>query len=209
MDTTTAPATADRNKVGMATLVAGAAFVIAALGSAALEELWILMLIGFALLIYAVPALHRHQAPADGPLGHWGARLVLFGGAVVVALGIVFLIWEAVGTPPEDPPGPVGILWAIGFLSFVVGVVLFRIGTLQAGVFLRDAAALMLGGLLGALLIDMATGAFFEDDAAATTEWGLYIGVPLFGLGLGWIGYTLWSQTRDSAPRTGAPAPTA
>lgn len=63
---TTASGVRDRRRVGIAALLAGAAFAISALGSAALEEMWLLMLIGFALLVYAVPALHRHQASADG-----------------------------------------------------------------------------------------------------------------------------------------------
>ncbi|MDP9428924.1 MAG: hypothetical protein M3Q47_08650 [Actinomycetota bacterium] len=50
----------------------------------------------------------------------------------------------------------------------------------------------MLVGLVSALAIDMATGAFFEDEAS-TTEWGLYLGIPLFGLGLVWMGYALRS----------------
>ncbi len=201
---TTAPA-ANRSKVGMAALLAGAAFAIASLGSAVVDQMWILMLVGFALLVYAIPALHRHQAPADGRLGQWGGRLVALGGAVVLALGIVFLVWDAIGTPPEES-GPIDVFWMVGFFSFVIGVVLFSIGTLRARVFPRGAAALMLGGLLAALAIDMATGAFFEDEEGGTTEWGFYIGVPLFGLGLAWIGYTLWSQSRGPATTTGASA---
>lgn len=46
----------------------------------------------------------------------------------------------------------------------------------------------------------MMTGAFFADDGSVT-EWGFYIGVPLFGLGLAWIGYALAHASR--APMAG------
>jgi len=178
-------------RVGALTIAAGASFIIAALGSIATEWAWLVMLIGFALLAYAVPNLHAYQAPADGWAGTWGSRLVLVGAAVVLALGAIFLVWEAVGEPGE--PEWVGVLWMVGFFSFVLGIVLFAVGTMRANRVPRAAPAVMLGGLVGALLIDMATGAFFEDEGT-TTEWGFYIGVPVFGLGLAWIGYSVWAE---------------
>jgi len=189
----TATATTTRSdKAGLAALVAGICFVVSAIGSAAFDGLWVAMLVGFALLVYAAPQIHRHQAPADGPLGLWGSRLISFGGALVLLLGVVFLVWEAVGTPPEE--GPIGALWMLGFFGFVIGIILFTIGTLRARVLPPAAAVLMLVGLLGSLAIDMATGAFFEDEGGGTTEWGFYVGVPIFGLGLAWLGYSLWKQ---------------
>lgn len=188
---TAAPTTAtDSQKVGLATFVAGICFVIASIGSAVVDFVWIVMILGFGLLAYSVPRLHRHQAPSDGALGLWGSRLVAFGAVIVLGLGVVYLVWEAVGTPPEDPAF-IGPLWMIGFFSFAIGVILFTIGSIRAKVFPPAAPVLMLVGLVSALAIDMATGAFFEDDGS-TTEWGFYIGVPLFGLGLAWIGYSLW-----------------
>lgn len=204
MDSTPAPGatTTDGTKAGLAALIAGICFVAASLGSAAVDALWIVMIVGFALLVYSVPQLHRHQAPADGAVGLWGSRLVAIGGAIVMLLGIVFLIWEALGTPPEE--GPVGAIWMIGFFGFVIGIILFAIGTLKAKVFPQGAPILMLVGLLGSLAIDMATGAFFEDNGD-TTEWGFYIGVPLFGLGVAWLGYSLWKPRPTVAGEPATP----
>ena len=198
---TPAPAstgTVDTNKLGLATLVAGICFIVASAGSAAFDWVWPVMMVGFALLIYTVPRLHRYQAPADGPLGLWGSRLVAMGGLLVLALGVIYLVWEAVGTPPEEDPAFVGPLFAIGFFSFAIGVLLFTIGSVKAKVFPQAAPILMLVGLGSALAIDMATGAFFEDEPT-TTEWGFYLGVPLFGLGLAWIGYSVW-KSRPEVP---------
>jgi hypothetical protein len=79
----------------------------------------------------------------------------------------------------------------LGFVTFVIGVVLFAIGTIRGKVLPQASGVLMLIGLLAAIAIDMATGAFFQDQPT-TTEWGFYIGVPIFALGLGWAGYAVW-----------------
>jgi hypothetical protein len=55
----------------------------------------------------------------------------------------------------------------------------------------------MLLGLVAAIAIDMATGAFFEEEPT-TTEWGFYIGVPHFGLGLAWMGWAVRSRDRSA-----------
>lgn len=186
----------DAKRVGVVTMVAGAAFALAALGSIATEAAWALMLVGFASLVYVVPKLHRHQAPGDRWPGALGAWLVPAGAGIVLALGLVYLVWQAVGDPGE--PGWVGPVWMIGFFSFAVGVVLFGVGSVIARKFTPVAPALMLLGLVGALAIDMATGAFFQEEGGPITEWGLYIGVPLFGFGLAWMGYQLWAPERGA-----------
>ncbi|HEX2073838.1 MAG TPA: hypothetical protein VHF92_08645 [Geodermatophilus sp.] len=186
--------------VGTLTMTAGALFVLGPLVSIASEWAWLGLLAGLALLAYVVPQIHRLQAPADGWAGTSGSLLVATGAALVVALAVVFLLWEAVGDPGE--PAWAGVLWLIGFLSFLVGIVLFGIGTALARSFPPAAPLLMLGGLVAALLVDMVTGAFFEEEPT-TTEWGFFIGLPLFGLGLCWMGYAL--RSRFSARSSTAP----
>ncbi len=188
--------------VGTLAMVAGVLIVLGALVSIAGDWAWPAILIGFALLIYVVPQLHRSQAPADRWPGTWGSWLVVVGGTVIVTLGVVFLVWEAVGQPGE--PAWVGVLWMVGFFAFVLGILLFGIGSALARKFPLAAPLLMLIGLLASIVIDMATGAFFEEDST-TTEWGFYIGVPLFGLGVAWMGYALRSAAR--AHPTAAPNP--
>jgi hypothetical protein len=180
--------------LGTLAMVAGAMFVLGTLVSSATDWAWLALLVGFALLVYVVPQLHRVQAPADGWPGRLGASLTAAGAAIVLLLGLVFLIWDAVGDPGE--PAWTGVLWLVGFFGFLVGIVLFGIGSMKAHRVPRGAPLLMLLGLVAAIAIDMATGAFFEDEAM---EWGSYIGVPLFGLGLAWMGWALRSSRR-SAP---------
>lgn len=194
----TAAAGEDTRRSGLATMIAGICLVVAPPASEGLEWMWMLLLVGFAGLVYGIPGLHRYQAPADGAVGDWGAKLVRYGGGLLVALGLLFLIWEAVGTPPDDA-GPIGMLWMIGFLSFLIGMVLFSIGTIKAKVLPQAAAFLVPIGLLLGVGIDMATGAFFEGEDGGTTEWGFFIGVPLAGLGLAWMGYEVWKERGAAA----------
>ena len=186
----------DTDRAGLVVVVAAGAIIIGSVGSAVVDGLWVLILLGFLGMVYGMPGLHRYQAPRDGWAGKWGALLVRYGGGLMVLLGIVFLVWELVGDPPEEGPGFVGALWMVGFAAFVIGVVLFAIGAIRAKVLPVASSVLMLGGLLAAIAIDMSTGAFF-DDGSTTTEWGFYIGVPVFALGLGWAGYTVW-KGRDA-----------
>ncbi len=185
----------DGTTLGTLTMVAGAMFILSALVSIATDWAWLAMLVGFALLAYVVPQWHRVQAPDDGWPGRLGAPLTAAGAATVLLLGIVFLVWEAVGVPGE--PAWVGVLWMVGFFGFIVGIVLFGIGSMMAHVMPRAAPLLMLLGLVAAIAIDMVTGAFFEDEPT-TTEWGFYIGIPLFGLGLAWMGWALRSGHRPA-----------
>jgi hypothetical protein len=187
---TAAARTSSAPALGPLTMAAGALFALGALVSTVTDWAWLALLAGFALLVYVVPGLHRVQAPADGRAGRLGAPLVAAGAAVVLLLGVVFLVWDALGDPGE--PAWTDVVWLVGFVAFLVGIVLFGIGSAVAGVFPRGAAYLLLGGLVAAVVIDIATGAFFEDDGS-TTEWGFFIGVPVFGAGLAWMGYALRS----------------
>ncbi len=184
--------------VGNLTMVAGALFALGALLSAAVEWAWLAVIVGFTLLVYVLPRLHRFQSPADGWSGRIGSLLGAAGAVLMVTLGVIFLVWEAVGTPGE--PAWAGVLWMAGFFAFLIGVVLFAVGSAMARRFPTGAPVLMLVGPVAAVAIDMMTGAFFADDGSVT-EWGFYIGVPLFGLGLAWIGYALAHASR--APMAG------
>ncbi len=178
-------------------MVAGILVFIGALGSSVIDWLWPVILLGFLGMVYGTPGVHEYQAPSDGALGRWGSLLIRYGGGLMVLLGAVFLVWEAVGDPPEAGPPLVDAAWMIGFAAFAIGVVLFALGIIRGKVLPAASGVLMLVGIVAAIAIDMATGAFFE-DTPTTTEWGFYIGVPLFALGLMWAGYTVWKDRGSS-----------
>ncbi|CAN5814146.1 hypothetical protein BH23ACT12_BH23ACT12_02730 [soil metagenome] len=186
---TTAGAPARR--VGLITMLAGALFVLGGGLGVATDWSWLFVVAAIALLLYAVPKLHRIQTPADGAVGLWGTRLFIFGAVLMVALGVVFFAWEAVGDPGE--PAWAEFVWPIGFFAFLLGLVLFIGGSLKARVLDSLGLWLVVAGLVGGVALDMATGAFFEENGEST-EWGFLLGVPLAGLGLLWLGYRLRSQ---------------
>ena len=184
----------DTRRVGTVAIVGGAAFAFGALGSMATEWAWVLMLVGLASLIYVVPMVHRMEDHRDSWPGAMGAWLVPAGAGLVVALGIVAIVLDATGTMTEgSEPAWVEALWMIGFFSFLVGTVLFCVGAMKAHFVTPIAPLLMMVGLVASVGIDMLTGAFFGE---ATTEYGLYIGVPIVGLGLAWMGYQLTHPER-------------
>ena len=183
--------------VGILTMAAGALFAVGALASVAVDWAWFAILIGFAALVYVVPQMHRIQSPADGWAGRAGSLLVAAGAGLVVALGVVFLVLEVIGDPGE--PVWAGVLWMVGFFAFLAGIVLFAVGSLIGKAFPPGAPLLMLIGLLAAVAIDVATGAFFGEDPDAT-EWGFHVGVPLFGLGLAWMGHALANTHTSRRP---------
>ncbi|MFP5372619.1 MAG: hypothetical protein ACLGI3_17995 [Actinomycetes bacterium] len=181
--------------LGTLTMAAGASIAVGVVVSVVTEWGLLALLLGLALLAYVLPQLHLVQSPADGWPGRYGALLAAAGAGVIVALGAFFLVWEAVGTPGE--PAWAGVAWLVGFLAFLVGTVLFAVGSAMARMFPTGAPVLVLVGLVAAVAIDMMTGAFFADDGSIP-EWGFYLGVPVFGLGLIWMGWAL----RTSALRS-------
>ncbi len=201
-------ATADKARArsrsaGLAVLVAGVAVIIGALGSAAADWLWVAILVGILGMVIGIPGVRDQQAPADGEPGRWGSLMIRYGGAVLVLLGLILLVWDAIGDPPEEAGSVfVDVLWMVALVTFVLGVILFAIGILKAKVLPAAAAILMLVGLVGGIALDMATGAFFSDEG---TQWGFLIGFSLFGLGMAWVGYTVFSG-RTRGPRSEVPA---
>ncbi len=193
---------------GLALVVAGIGIIIGTVGSELTEWLAIGLLVGVLGIAYGVPGVHRYQAPADGALGKWSAMLASFGASVLALLGIVFLAWEAVGDPPEEGPAWADVAWPVGFFALVIGVILFAIGVIRAKVLPMLSGVLMLLGLVSAVAIDMATGAFFEDDGS-TTEWGFFIGLPVFAIGLAWAGYAVWKGSDVRSQGTQATAASA
>ena len=195
-DTATVSPTGTRHRRSATVVViAGVLIIIGALGSAVLDGLWVLILAGFLGMVIGVPGLHKGQAPHDGAPGRWGSLLIQVGAGIMILLGLAFLVWEAVGDPPEAGPAAVDVAWMVGFAAFVLGVILFAIGIIKANVLPAVAGWLMLVGIVAAVVIDMATGAFFADDDSVT-EWGFLIGLPLFGLGLAWAGYAAHNDRR-------------
>jgi hypothetical protein len=171
-----------------------------------LEGAFALLLVTLVLLLVALPGLHGVQQGRNGWLGRLGYVVALVGGAVLTVLFAVFVVAEFIldrGEAFEDAAG-VDVAAAIGFFGLVLGLVAFGIAALKPAILSRWATLLFLLGLPLGVGIDMATGAFFDEGI---TEWGFFIGVPLFALGLIAMSWSMLSTT--AAPTeggTGGPA---
>ncbi len=118
----------------------------------------------------------------------------------VALLGVLFAVVGVAKTFfgfDPDESAFLGLLLAVGFFAFLVGIILFSIATTKADVLSRGADLLLTLGLPLALAIDILTGAFFGEGEQA--GWGMYIGFTIFGVGLIWLGYALWSERGASA----------
>lgn len=180
---------AERRRVGALTIVAGVAMIVGAPLGAVSRWAVLLATISVALLVYTVPKMHRYQDPADGWTGTWGAWMASAGGAVAVVVALVMLAAEVAGV---GLPRGVPATGVIGALIFTIGIVLFGIGSAIAHVFPRPAPLLVVIGLAVVIGGDLVAGAFFGD----ATPWGSYVGFPLFGLGLAWMGSHLRAGSR-------------
>ena len=182
---------------GMAAILAGVLLIVSMLLTELVaESFFYLFALVFLLLAVALPGLHARQDGRSGLLGRIGFVAALIGAvAFVVLLAVVGVAENFFGFDP-DASDVVGLVLFVAFIAFIVGIVIFGIATARAGVFPRAAGLLLALGLLGGLVIDLLTGAFFDEDA---TEWGYFIGLTAFAVGLIWLGYTLRSERGESA----------
>ena len=161
------------------------------------EGFFYLVILVFLPLVVALLGLHTRQTGRFGQLGGIGFVVALIGTGGLAALFVVVGVAETLfGFDPDEGPAALGLLLFVLFLAFIVGITLFGIATIRAGVLPRIAAVLFAFGLPVGFVLDLLTGAFFEEEA---TPWGLYIGPPAFAVGLIWLGYAAWSGRGASA----------
>ncbi len=183
---------------GLAAILSGALLIVfVLLSEVAPEGFFYLYILVLLLLVVALYALHARQAGQSGLLGRIGFVVALIGTGGLAMLFVVVGVAETLfGFDLDELPGALGLLFFVLFLAFMVGIVLFGIATIRAGVLPRIAAVLFAFGLLVGLVIDLLSGAFFVEEA---TEWGFYIGGTAFAVGLIWLGYAAWSGRGASA----------
>jgi hypothetical protein len=196
---------AGATRAGTLAIVAGALFLVSPLVELTGHWAWPLLLTGFALLVLVVPLLHRHQAPADGWTGRVGSWLVVGGASVFAALSVASAVWVLASDSAMDQPAWAAALWSLASSAYLAGIVASCVGSIAAGLLPRAAPALVLAGLLTALVVDRATGTDAQ-DGSGSPEWGLYTGIPVFGLGLLWLGSALRRGASGVQRAAGAPA---
>lgn len=155
----------------------------------------VMFMAGSILLLLGLVALYARQAEASGILGLSGFLLTFVLMAMVVGAMWTFTFVApsaAIEAPAfldnENPAGPLMVGFAITFMAFPLGWLLFGIATYRAGIFPKFAGGLLAVGALVA----------FAPLPAATV---------LLDAAVIWLGYSLFSergeQTGEEPLRSG------
>lgn len=144
-----------------------------------------LLVVAAALLLLSLPAMYAVQAEQVGVLGLTAHVLFATGLLLPVLVAATPLLYPSLGAPTIEHP----IVFVLG-IALTLGLLLTGIVTLQAEVYPRPAALLLLGATAGFFLVffvaEFLPPAFGQ---AASAAFGV-----LLALGLAWIGVALWQR---------------
>jgi hypothetical protein len=201
---------------GMALMLAGivlALFVLVVLpvggffgAHRAHHPLWVpghtLHFVGAVLLLFGLIGWYAHQAERMGRLGFLGFVLALAGTALFVGTGLLTaFVWPVLAAQAPAALEPAGALFVapahlVFFLTastLVPGYLLLGLVTWQAGELPRGSVLLFMPGVVLANL---------PPEPVGLVPWAvLIVGGVLFGAGISWLGYGLWSIRRDDLAR--------
>jgi hypothetical protein len=147
-------------------------------------------------MLFSLVGLYARQVEKTGWLGLVGFLLALMGTAFA---GTIFFISSTI--PPLVATGPPAIFaqvmtppaFAVPVLvvGFILGYILFGVATMRAGIFPRWSGLLL---IIGVSLFMISEMPLFDRTLSHLI---VTIGDVLFGSGLAWMGYALWSEKRE------------
>jgi hypothetical protein len=193
---------------GLATLFAGVLYAFGALLHPVGEDLvsvnnpsWVpshlVYWVSAMLMLFGLVGLYAHQAVEAGWLGLVGFLLALAGTAFagsIFFMASTVLPLVAAGSPSvfdQVMPPPAFAVVVLG-VGFVLGYLLFGIATIRAGVFPRWSGSLL---IIGVLLFTISEMSLFDSGISHLVA---TLGDVIFGIGLAWMGYALWSEKARS-----------
>ncbi len=155
------------------------------IGMSMTRDMAALALTSTALLLLSLPAVYVSQADAAGLMGLVGHALLSTGLLLVVVVAATPILHPSLVIPSGEHP----LLFVLG-IALVLGLILTSITTLQAGVFPRPAAILLLGATAGFFFV------FFVAEflPPAAGQIGTAIFGILLGIGFAWLGIALWAR---------------
>lgn len=147
-------------------------------------EFFALMGLALALLVAALPGLHRVQAGRDGAAGRWGTRLTLVGLATLVVLVVSGDALDAAldGTAQSVAEAAYLAAGAAAGFSALVGIVLFSVGMSRARVLDPRGIWLFLAGMTMGLVSES-----FEQSLSGAVPWLADV-LPPMGFMVGGVG---------------------
>ena len=167
---------------GLATVVAATRPAVQSMLS---PELATLLVLAAALLVTSLPGMYAAQADAAGAIGLAGYALLQVGLLLLVVVSAAPLLYPAVTGPFANHP----LTGGLGVALFL-GLLLTSIATLQAGVYPRPAALLLVAGTAG-FFFGFFVSEFLPPGPAQLANAVLGVLAPA---GLAWCGMALWSR---------------
>ena len=191
---------------GLISIFAGVLYALGALlhpvgedAAAFASSTWVtahlVYLVSVILMQFGLVGLYARQAEKTGWLGLAGFVLAFIGTAFVgtimyMVARVIHLIakeapalFDQVATPPTDAV----LVLALGY---VLGYCLFGAATMRAGVLPRWSGLLL---IIGSVSFFISEAPLFDRALAHVI---VTFGDVVFGLGLAWMGYALWSEKR-------------
>jgi hypothetical protein len=171
-------------------------------------------LVMLALFVVGITGMYASQVERMGWLGLTGYAVLTIGLALTAIGGVIEAFVQPLivasnpdlvqgmldmvhGHPTTADLGAIPLVWNAASAGFLGGTVLFGVASFRSGMLSRWASAIFAAGLLAAAPLVALLG---NPRLAA---------VPV-GIGLAWLGYSLWSTRGRFSPapaRTGATAP--
>jgi len=161
--------------------------------------------ISYMLFMFGLVGVYLAQAERAGNLGLIGFALTFFGVLMLtVQVAVAAWILPVIALQPNapktafellDPAGPLSAFSLVVFVAYVpagIGLILFGIATIRAGVLPRLAAVLLMIGTV--LTLGILVG--------APGELIVKVGDSVFDVGKIWIAYALWSGIGQTAATT-------
>ena len=148
-------------------------------------EVATLAVLAAAFLITSLPGMYAAQADAAGAIGLAGYALLQVGLLLLVVVSAMPLLYPAVTGPFATHP----LTGGLGIALFL-GLLLTSIATLQAGVYPRPAALLLVAGTAG-FFFGFFVSEFLPPGPAQVTNAVLGVLAPA---GFVWCGVALWSR---------------
>lgn len=176
-------------------LVGGAALLAAAIVGAALRpavnaairpELAAILVVAAALLTVSLPLMYAAQAEPSGATGLAGYALLQVGILLLVVVSATPVLFPHI----SEPFGNHVLTGSLG-IALTLGILLTGVATLQAGVFPRPAALLVLAGAAG-FFFSFFVAEFLPPAPAQAAN--AVLGV-LFPAGFAWIGLAMWTRS--------------
>ena len=202
---------------GLTNLLAGVLYAVGALLHPVGEDLaavnnpnWVpahlVYWVSVLLLHLSLVGIYARQMKQTGWLGLVGFVLAFIGTALVgsilvMASTVMPLIADEAPTILDQAITPPDFLLPVFVFGFGLGWILIGIATMRAGVLPRWSGLML---IIGVILFLISEAVPFEESLAHIL---VTVGDISFGLGLVWIGYTLWSDKREPV-QYGQPATT-